>query len=237
MIASIQGPKGAGKTDIALRGTPRPLTFLDFDYGTEGIGSYDNDELLEGVNLIQYDPFRGSYLGQDETTQAEGAKPEIDRFLADFRAAIKDKVRTLVVDTFTVAWAAQRLGNPERRWVELDAEFHGLIRSAFISPHTNLILIHHEKKDWAKDASGKSFPSGSYSIDGMENIQTAMQLAIRMQHTPRQEVEGVVIQEPDFTAKILKARDNVDLVGHVEKGKPSFEDLCTLVCPSVDWSV
>ena len=238
MIASIQGPKGSGKSDISLRGTKRPVTYLDFDYGTEGIGGYENDDLLDGVNLIQYDPFRGSYLEVEESEQAATAKPEIDRFKRDFRKAVADKVGTLVVDTFTVAWIAQRVGNPDKTWAQLEAEFHGLVRSCFISPHTNLILIHHEKKEWGK-SGGKSYPTGAYTIEGLEGIDNMVQLAIRQKHIPRQVVisdgRETEMQKADFTSEFLKCRDNVSLVGHVETGKPSFADLCVLACPLVDW--
>ena len=235
MIASIEGAEGSGKTDFSLRTTPRPLTFLDFDYGTEGVGGFDNDDLMKGVDLKQYDPFGPAYLQEDKDTAAKRAKPEIDRFLEEFRDAVRNKVRTLVVDTCTVAWAAQRLANPEKRYVEIEAEFHGLIRSCFISPHTNLLLLHHLKKDWMRTGEGKSFPSGSYSIDGMENVKTMVQLATRMTFYPPVIVNGNVLKKPKFETEILKARDNNDMVGEIVDS-PDFETLCCMVAPSVDWS-
>jgi len=38
MITATEGLEGVGKSDWALRGTPRPCVYLDFDYGLEGIG-------------------------------------------------------------------------------------------------------------------------------------------------------------------------------------------------------
>lgn len=235
MIISTEGGEGSGKTDFALRTTPRPCVYLDFDYGTEGVGGLDNEEMMQDVELIQYDPFGPAYLDEEKEKQAARAKPEVDRFIKDFREAITAKVPTLVVDTFTVAWAAQRVGNPDKRYVEIESEFHGLVRSAFISPHTNLILIHHLKKDWLRTGDGKSFPSGTWSIDGMDGIKTKVQLAIRQAFKPPKIVQGQTLEEAKFTTEILKARDNNSMVGFVQEGYPSFEELCTMVCPSVDW--
>jgi hypothetical protein len=240
MIMIDEGAEGSGKTDFALRNTPRPCMYLDFDFGCEGVGGVDNEKLLEGVTLKQYDPFGPMTYNRDEEMDQKRARGEMDRFLADFRAAIKDRVPLLVVDTFTAAWAAQRVARKDDRYLDLEAEFHGLIRSAYMSSHTNLILIHHLKKDWARSGD-KAYPTGTYSRDGLDSVGTMVQLGIRHTYTPPKIAGGNLLEQPRFDLTIWKARDNIAMVGQkhtIREGEENYIDwptLCTMVCPGVDW--
>ena len=233
MIVSTEGLEGSGKTDFALRGTPRPLTMLDFDFGIEGIGGGD-PALTDGVTRYAFDVM-GASFGSSEAEATRQIAAEVRKFMAEFRRAIETKVRTLVVDTFTAAWAGQRVARKEDRYVEMEEEFKALIRLALASPYTNLILIHHLKKDWARSKDGKSYPSGTYSRDGMDGILTMVQLGIRQRYVQPIKNGAAVIEPGRFETEILKARDNVGLVGSVMPSM-DFVTLCSVACPSIDWS-
>lgn len=225
MVVSTEGLEGSGKTRWALEGTPRPLTFLDWDWGFEG----QPPELMQGVTRYTFDAL-GATFGQTEEEGKRRTALEVQRFVKEFRAAVEAKVRTLVVDTFTAAWAAQRLARADDKYVEMEEEFKALVRMAYVSPHTNLILIHHLKKDWARSRDGKSYPSGTYSRDGMDGIATMVQLAIRQRYTPKSS-NGPA----KFEIDVLKCRDNIDIVGSTYPSM-TFPELCGLVAPAIDWS-
>lgn len=235
-IVATEGNEGVGKSDWALRDTPRPCRYLDFDYGLEGVGGADNDKLMKDVDVVQYDPFGSVGYDVQEDEDVKKCREEIERFKKDWRKAIADKVPLLVVDTFTLAWKAQRVAYPNATWDKIESEFHGLVRAAYLSPHTNVILIHHLKKDWQKDSRGKSFPSGTYSRAGLDSVGTMVEIGIRQHYSPPQTNEmGQVIQKAKRELSIWKARQNIGLVG---KRMPMVDwaTLCTMVMPKVDWA-
>jgi len=227
MIMSSEGLEGSGKTDFALRGTPRPLTLLDFDYGAEGIGGGD-PKLIEGVTRKTYN-LMGAFGDDDPAIQRHIAEV-MKRFVADWREAVDTKVRTLVVDTFTAAWSGQRVARNDDRYVEYEEEFKSLVRMAYASPHTNLVLVHHLKPDWKRDTAGKSYKAGTYSRDAMDGVMTMVQLGIRHRYVPPSPASP-----GKFEIDVLKCRDNVSLVGQTYSDV-DFQTLCSIACPSIDWS-
>lgn len=233
IIMSSEGMEGTGKSDFALS-APRPMTYLDFDYGVEGITRWPAPEVHK-----QYDLLAAEWLAAGPA--AKHALDVMQRFVADFRQALKDRMRTLVVDTFTASWAGQRLARAEDKYVEMEEEFVSLIRAAYASPHTNVILIHHLRQDWKRNQAGKSYKGDTWSRDGMDGIANKVQLAIRQRYVqpiPEQRAAGFVTAAGvpgRFEVDILKSRDNIGLVGQTYPGM-DFTTLCSLVCPTVDWS-
>lgn len=228
MLLSTEGLEGSGKTDFALRGTPRPLTLLDFDYGAEGLGGGD-PALIAGVTRKTYN-LMGAFADDDAAIKKHVAEV-MKRFVGDWRAAIDTKVRTLVVDTFSAAWAGQRVARSEDRYVEYEEEFKSLVRMAYASPHTHLILVHHLKPDWKRDSAGKSYKAGTFSRDAMDGVMTMVQLGIRQRY-----VAATTAEKSRFELDVLKCRDNVSLVGQTYSDL-DFQTLCSITCPSIDWSV
>lgn len=226
MIVSTEGAEGSGKTHFALT-APRPLTYLDFDFGVEGVAGGG------GITHKTYDMMAATWL--PEAAAKRHALDVMRGFVSDFRAAIAAKERTLVVDTFTAAWAGQRLARADDRYIEVEAEFKSLVQAAYASPHTNVILIHHLRPDWKRDSSGKSYKAGTWSRDGMDGIANMVQLAVRQRYVPPQKAGELVVKAGGFEIDVLKARDNIGLVGVTYPGM-DFATLCGMVCPSVDWS-
>jgi hypothetical protein len=232
MTISTEGMESSGKTDFALS-APRPMTYLDFDYGVEGVAR------AEPEVHKQYDLASAEWLPE---AQAKRHVADVMRgFVADFRKAIADKTRTLVVDTFTRAWSAQRLARSEDKYADIEEEFLSLVAMAHMSPHTNLILIHHMRQDWKRTVEGKSYKVDTWSRDGMDNILTKVQLGIRqryIQPIPEQRAGALVVKAAvsgRFEIDVLKARDNIGLVGATLPGM-TFAELCGIVAPAIDWS-
>jgi hypothetical protein len=182
-----------------------------------------------------------SMTWQPEHEAKRYAQDVMRRFVADFRKGIADKVRSLVVDTFTAAWAGQRFARSEDKYIEMETEFKSLIQAAYASPHTNVILIHHMRQDWAKSGDGKSYKAKTWSRDGMDGVPAMVQLALRqryVQPVPEQKAGEFVtrtFQPGKFEIDVLKSRDNIGLVGQTYPGM-DFPTLCGMVCPTVDWS-
>lgn len=232
IIISVEGTEGAGKTRFALS-APRPMTYLDFDFGVEGV-----DAVAPEVHH-QYDLLSAQWMA--DAAAKRHTQGVMQKFVADFRAAIDGHVRTLVVDTFTAAWGGQRLARSDDKYIEMEAEFKSLVQAAYASPRTNLILIHHLRQDWARDSSGKSYKAKTWSRDGMDGIANMVQLAVRqrfVQPVPAQMAGALVVKaaEPGrFEIDVMKSRDNVGMVGQTLPGV-DFATLCSMVAPTVDWS-
>lgn len=226
MVLSTQGLTSAGKTYFALKGTPRPALLLDFDYGAEGLPS----EVLEGVDVRQYDLLAGTFKGESDAARDQIIKSETERFLADYRAAIDEqKYRLIVVDTASVLWSGLRL-RYDKNYAAAEEVMHSLIRAAYKSP-VNLTLIHHMTTIWARNAEGKSYKKhGSFERVGMENVDNKVQLAIEQRWVPPSP-----LGPGRFEATVLKCRDNKMLEGETVEGA-DWQTLCSLAAPGVDWS-
>lgn len=229
IIMSSEGLDGCGKTRLALS-APRPLAYLDFDYGSEGVAH-------PGIDVHkQYDLMAAEWMPEAEAKRY--ARAIMQGFIADFRKAIADKMRSLVVDTFTAAWAGQRLvrgGEGGDSYTEYEAEFKSLVAAAYASPHTNVILIHHLARDWKRNKDGKAYKGESYSRDGMDGIANMVQLAIRQRYVAPLVSQGAVAVPGRFEIDVLKSRDNIGLVGTTMPGM-DFTMLGAMVAPAIDWS-
>jgi hypothetical protein len=234
MILSTEGMEGSGKTRLALT-APRPLWWLDFDFGLEGV---------EGAERVDehrtYDMLAAEWKPEAEARRY--AQDVMRRFIADFRAALAAPARSLVVDTFTASWAGQRLARSEDKYVEMEEEFNSLIRAAYASPHTNVILIHHMQRDWKRNQQGKPYKGETWSRDGMDSILNKVQFGIRqrfVQPIPEKRLPNGMVTEAGvpgrFEIDILKCRDNVGLVGTTQPGM-DFPTLCSMAAPLIDWS-
>lgn len=229
MIMSSEGGEGSGKSRFALSAGQGPVNgavgtrYLDFDYGIEGLPE------PPGLERKVYNLPMGVSLDSREDRRV--AQETMHEFLRDFRGAL-GKFRNLVADTFTAAWAGQRLANPkdERPYNEMEEEFKGLIRDAYACHSTNVILIHHLKQDWAKSQNGQSYKAQTWSRDGMDGVLNMVQLGIRQRYVP-----PVGQLAGRFELDVLKCRDNIGLVGSTHVGL-DFPTLCMMACPAIDWT-
>jgi len=234
MIVSTEGLEGSGKTDFLLRNTPRPVVILDFDFGTEGPGTRE-PALAAGVTRKELDLTLPAGVRPGSAEATKHIRGVMDAFIEEFRAAI-GTARTLGVDTFSAAWAGQRLARKDdSSYAVYEEEFKSLIRLAYRSEYTNLILTHHMVRDWKRNKDGAAYKGDTYSRDGMDGVLFAVQLGIRQSYGPPQVVNGKKVAEGDgFQIDVLKCRDNQGLVG-TRFPTMDFPTLCGIVCPEIDW--
>lgn len=225
MILSVEGLTSAGKTYLALKGVPRPVMLLDTDYGAEGLP----EEVLDGVDLKQYDLLEGAFQGESEAARAQIIKREVERLLADYAAAMHEgKYRTVVIDTASVLWSGLRLRH--ETYAEAEEVQYSMVRAAYKS-RTNLTLIHHLTTVWARSPEGKPYKKhGVYERIGCDNIDNKVQLAVRQAWVPPSP-----LGPGRFEAAVLKCRDNKALEGETVEGA-DWQTLCSLAAPGVDWS-
>lgn len=235
LITSSEGMEGSGKTRLGLT-MPRTSTpdcagglwWLDFDYGLEGVEGADRVDVHK-----QYDMLAAEWMPEAQAKQY--AKDVMRRFVADFREGITKRARSLVVDTHTAAWAGQRLARKDDAYVEMEEEFRSLIRMAYASPHTNVLLIHHLARDWKRNKEGKAYKGETWSRDGMDGIANMVQLAIRQRYVAPVKAGDTLVAAGRFEIDVLKCRDNIGLVGQTVPGM-DFATLGAMVCPLIDWS-
>lgn len=229
MLLSSRGLTSAGKTFFALNGTPRPALLLDFDYGAEGLPA----EVLEGVDIAQYDLLAGAFKGESEQARKQIIVAETERFLADYRKAIDSgQYRLVVVDTASVLWSGLRLRH--ETYADAEEVFLSLIRAAYKSHTTNLVLIHHMQTVWARSAEGKPYKkNGVFELVGGEFVESKVQLAVEHKFVA---ADRVMDTPSRWETHILKCRDNKPLEGEVLVDV-DWQTLCTMAAPSVDWSL
>lgn len=244
MILLSRGLTASGKTRFALNGTPRPALLLDSDYGAEGLA----EDVLAGVDQRQYDLLAGAFRGESDQARAQIIRNEVERFLADFRAAVDGKIvaskesgyeglpyRHIVVDTASVIWTGLRLRHRTEKssgFDEAKEVFFSLIRAAYKSDSINLTLIHHMTTAWAKSSSGQAYKKeGVYEMIGLEEAINKVQLAV--EHRWVAPIPNV--KAGRFETVIVKCRENKPLEGEIMEA-PDWVTLCSVVAPSVDWS-
>ena len=229
MILSTEGLTSVGKTYFALKDVPRPVLLLDFDWGAEGLPA----DVLEGVDIAQFDTMEGAFLGESEARVQQLVKAEMARFFVDYRKAITGgHYRTVVVDTCSTAWQGQRIARKDDTYAMAEEEFLGLIRAAYKST-VNLTLIHHMQHPWTRNSDGKPYKNTkAHERIGMDNVDNRVQLAVRQAWVAPNAALGVV---GHFEATILKCRDSKQLEGETIDNL-DWQTLCSLAVPGVDWS-
>lgn len=230
LIISTEGMEGSGKTHFALT-APRPIWWQDFDLGLEGVDGSDRVD-----EHRTYDLLAAQWMPDAEAKRY--AKEVMRRFIAEFREALAKKMRTLVVDTHSAAWAGQRFargGEDGDKYDEYATDFYSLIAAAYISPHTNVILIHHLTREWKRTKDGKPYKGEAWVRDGIDGIANKVQLAIRQRFVQPMVQGGMRVADGRFEVDILKCRDNIGLVGTTLPAM-DFATLGAVVCPTVDWS-
>jgi hypothetical protein len=154
IIASSQGPGGAGKTHFWLT-APEPIAYFLLDPGG-----------LKGVLTSSGSPFRDKdirlidYSGQLDWGRLERrervlrAKDVVDAFNAAWDVAIK-KARTIVIDKEDKLWETIRYAHDEvdsptpKNFYELNLDYAALIAQAEANG-VNLGMIRGMKEKWGK---------------------------------------------------------------------------------------
>lgn len=234
MVVGVEGQESSGKTHFALT-APGPITYLNLDNGLEGV--LDNALFAEKhVEVKNYPTNLPEGMAIEGQAARAWYKNIVSTLFADYRAAIRDGARTVVLDTGTELLNFIKLSSAEdKKWVEWTEEYRQIFKLSYESEQTSVIVLHRVKPVWGKQ-DGKSYKkAGEWEPDFYEGTPHDLQLRIRTRFQPPIVEGGQIIRASAFWQDILKSRDNVSLTG-LTMPAMDFASVCGLACPSVDWS-
>jgi hypothetical protein len=205
IVIAVDGLDKHGKTRFAFS-APKPLIYLDFDIGKEGV---IEKFIKENPFILSSPPFlfRPSEVGFGEEDSekhsakiVEAAWPVLQRFRDTYLRALREPclkvagqkvmARTVVVDTGTEAWQLLRLAEfgkisqvKPHHYVQVNGLMRDIVRAGFDS-NVNVIWLHKLKAEWKDNAEGKGRKTGTIERDGFDGMSYLVQanlLAYRVQ--------------------------------------------------------
>lgn len=144
---SVDGPPKEGKSHFVLT-APAPIAVHNFDFGLEGVA--DNDEFKDKeIYDFEYKmPLSAMLPGSEFNAMSEAAGKVWKDFVLNFRDTLT-KMRTVVVDTGTEAWALARLARLGKltqitsvQYTAVNAEFRQLVQLALSQNNCNVLFTH-----------------------------------------------------------------------------------------------
>ncbi len=195
LILAVDGMDKQGKTRFALT-APKPLVYLDFDIGKEGVlEKADRSDLIVAPKPFIFRPSEVSWdLGDSAALSQEmmkRAEPELERFRKVYMHALTKpvierngrplKARTIVIDTGSEAWELMRLvylGKltqvKPHHYTEVNSLMRDLVRMAYDND-VNVIWVHKIKGEWSENAEGKARKSGTLLRAGFSDMSFLVQ--------------------------------------------------------------
>ncbi len=206
IIIAVDGLDKQGKTHFALT-APKPIVFLDFDIGTEGVSG------IQQPNIVRSQPFmfRPSEVlfavqELDERAQQvkmmEAAAPVLERFRRTYLKALREPVmvnskgkklmaRTVIVDTGSEAWELLRLAElgkvtqvKPHHYVAVNGLMRDIVRAGYDSD-TNVIWLHKLKAEWKDSSEGKGRKTGTVERAGFTDMAFLVQANLLAFRAPR----------------------------------------------------
>lgn len=194
VVIALDGADKCGKTYFALT-APKPLLFLDFDMGTEGVKGIDHPLVLKS------DPFsfRSTEVTFDEDDERKrqeavqkAAQPVYQRFYETYHSALTRpaletpdgraiKLRTLVIDTGSEAWELMRQVEFGRltkvmphHYSQVNAKMRDMVRAALESD-VNVIWLHQLDCQWKENLEGKARKTNILERVGFKRMANLVQ--------------------------------------------------------------
>jgi hypothetical protein len=258
MLLVIEGEEATAKTTLAYT-APRPIVGFAFDMGIErALQGAKHDELFKGLD-IEVKPYNydakavPGWSGHDitiyelpqpvqlDSVVVKGAEELWGYFIQLAAAALTDdKVRTVVIDTATVArrvkadayLQALQDKNPEReRLLQIE---YGPTNDAIRSIYTtgagvkkNLVTTHHltdERKERPNPRSGQieQILTGERILEGLAQTYRYADIALRNS-----------VKDGKVIANFRKCGYNLALQG-MDIQDPTWDKICTTVERSLD---
>lgn len=215
LILGVDGLDKQGKTHFALT-APKPLVFLDFDIGSEGVKERPEFKAL-GHKILMPEPFmfrptESVFLSgktekdSDEIIQ-KAAEPVLERFRRTYLKALKEPVlkhngklyhaRTVIVDTGSEAWELLRLVEfgklsqvKSHHYTKVNGLMRDIVRAGYDS-NVNVIWLHKMKKEWKEGADGKNKTTGTLERSGFGEMSYLMQANCLCYRAPRQDANPI----------------------------------------------
>src|SRR6266700_711635 len=109
LVMAVDGGEKSGKTRFALT-TPAPIYYINLDVGLEGV----IDEFIGNKEIVVAEYAEnveeiGDIPTQDGKKRQDAAKVVTNSVFRDFRYAVRNGARTVVIDTGTEFWSMLRL--------------------------------------------------------------------------------------------------------------------------------
>ena len=253
----VSGVEGTGKTSWALTG-PKPLLYMGTDFGADGIIQKAQGQIVRPMGAdgkpkeykVNIPHEYRAFVDRTETDKERQAREgrlanfvhdEFYRpFHADYVAALKAGVRTVVWDTALEVWEFLRLSvygraatNRDDLKTEANAKMKEMIRLANLAG-VNLIMINRLKPKWESyaDQNGnvKWRMTAEQEMQGYDKSPelVALSLWLKMTPAPQGSESG-----PAFEVTIKKCRDNATFVGQTFPSMP-FVELMGMLVPEVE---
>lgn len=212
LVLNVQGLPKCGKTRFALT-APAPIALLNFDDGLEGTAEAFMDK---DVRVFNAAALSGDF------------KARWEAFVAAYRDALNDKaVRSVVVDTGTLAWELLRMARLGKltkvmpvQYVQCNQEMTELVRAAYRTDK-NVVWVHEEKEEYVKDKW-----TGAYVMAGFSRMGYGVQATVRMARDP--EAEGLEA----FGLEILECRHDAECNGTELPGAmATFAAVASIIMP------
>ncbi len=196
IVIAVDGLDKHGKTNFALT-APKPLVYLDFDIGREGVleKAPDADRIIVSRPFI-FMPSEVAWDTEDEKARTAkimaAAEPELGRFRDTYLRTLREpvlklangalvKARTVVIDTGSEAWELLRLCHfgklsqvKPHHYTEVNGLMRDLVRAAF-DADVNVIWLHKLKAEWKDNAEGKGRKTGVLERGGFEGMSYLVQ--------------------------------------------------------------
>lgn len=268
MLLSIEGEEACGKTTLAYT-APRKVVGFAFDMGVErAIRGAKYQELFANLQ-IQVKPYDGTASAvpawadhditiyelpvpvQLDTILMKGCESLWDYYIQLLVAAFKDdSVRTVVIDTMTVARRLKadaylerlQVTKPEReRLIQIEwGATNDAIRSIYTMAagvKKNLVVVHHltdERKETI-DGQGKVEQrlTGNRILEGLSGTYRFVDVAVR-NHVGKLKVDDV--EQTGVVATFTKCGYNLSQVG-LPVNNPTWDKLCRQVEDSLGGSM
>jgi len=245
LILSLEGLDKSGKTNFGFT-APKPLLYQSTDFGDEGV-----IQKFSGQGQILR-PRKGDYKldvptildRTDPAAMQEVYRPVVERWIADYRAAIAMGVRTVVWDKASEFWQWIRLMHYGRQsagqsnyqlTAQANSYYRDLVREAAVAG-VNLLLLNELVPvfdSYREDGKVKFFKTDKLESNGNEKDPQLITARLRLRyHAPERDTDGAVTAKGKFTAEVRSCRDDYTLIGKTISS-PDFLTLASLLVPAV----
>jgi hypothetical protein len=261
IIIAVDGLDKHGKTRFALS-APKPLVYLDFDIGKEGVlQKAPGQDLIVTAKPFLFRPSEVTWGIEDDKLKEEkimaAAERELTRFREVYLKSLTQpvvrynghalKARTVVVDTGSEAWELLRLCElgklsqvKPHHYTQVNGLMRDLVRAAFDSD-VNVIWLHKLKAEWKETANGMARKSGTLERAGFEGMSYLVQANLLATRIPANLVTATTLKWKSGEGLVeipMEPRDEGDMGFRLVVGNsrhdPTLEG-ATLVNDGIDF--
>jgi hypothetical protein len=190
IVWASTGPEGSGKSYFGLT-APGPIFVCAFD--SHGMNRVDKSvKVGKDIRIARY-PFSRTPYGSNRATLSAAAGKVWDRFMADYRMALRNS-RTVLIDREDLAWEMLRyteLGGDSaapKDYADSNTEYISMVQEAYAAG-VNLGLLRGVKEQWLSQfdpTKGKKVPmnTGVLIPDGFRKVPDLVDITLSHRWDP-----------------------------------------------------